>query len=78
MVPNEFGTSSSFSDDENFNVANIDAYDPGKTIRGFVCAQCNAYNLVRPAKESCYAVTAGLEVGVFTDWFVIQLLLCHL
>ncbi|RXW13543.1 hypothetical protein EST38_g12314 [Candolleomyces aberdarensis] len=44
------------------------------TITGFVCARCNAHNLVRPAKDTWYVVTVGNEVGVFKGWHKVQAL----
>ncbi|KAF4616640.1 hypothetical protein D9613_008309 [Agrocybe pediades] len=41
-------------------------------ITGFVCAQCNAHNLVRPASETWYTVIAGRSPGVYKDWSIVH------
>lgn len=43
---------------------------PPRDITGFVCAKCNAHNLVRSASETWYTVTVGKDVGVFNGWCV--------
>ncbi|KAF6746232.1 hypothetical protein DFP72DRAFT_1152891 [Ephemerocybe angulata] len=44
------------------------AGDSSTPISGFVCASCNAHNLVRSSKETWYVVTVGLQVGVMQGW----------
>ncbi|KJA17056.1 hypothetical protein HYPSUDRAFT_206512 [Hypholoma sublateritium FD-334 SS-4] len=40
---------------------------------GFACANCHAWNPPRIVTgETAYVVTVGLQVGVFTDWHVVQ------
>ncbi|KAF6759466.1 hypothetical protein DFP72DRAFT_1063834 [Ephemerocybe angulata] len=41
-------------------------------ISGFVCASCNAHNLLRPSRETWYVVTVGRQVGVFQGWHTAQ------
>lgn len=42
--------------------------NPPRDITGFVCAKCNAHNLIRSASETWYVVTVGRQVGVFQGW----------
>ncbi|KAF6755229.1 hypothetical protein DFP72DRAFT_1067937 [Ephemerocybe angulata] len=44
----------------------------GDLISGFVCAACNTHNLLRPAKDTWYCVTAGRQVGIFQGWPTVQ------
>ncbi|KAF5339984.1 hypothetical protein D9611_012412 [Ephemerocybe angulata] len=46
--------------------------DASNPISGFVCVNCNTHNLVRPARETWYVVTVGLQVGVFQGWHSVQ------
>ncbi|KAF5324043.1 hypothetical protein D9611_008215 [Ephemerocybe angulata] len=46
--------------------------DTTNPISGFVCVNCNTHNLVRPARETWYVVTVGLQVGVFQGWHSTQ------
>jgi hypothetical protein len=39
-----------------------------RDVTGFMCAKCNAHNLVRPATDTWYVVTVGRQVGVFQGW----------
>lgn len=44
---------------------------PAQVHSGFHCSHCGAFNLaVRQSGENWYVVTAGHEVGVFSNWYV--------
>ncbi|KAJ3497296.1 hypothetical protein NLJ89_g10365 [Agrocybe chaxingu] len=53
------------------NCSDTKAADEG-TPSGFVCCNCNTYNLLKSAKDSWYAITAGREVGVRQGWHHVQ------
>ncbi|EAU92203.1 hypothetical protein CC1G_13018 [Coprinopsis cinerea okayama7 len=46
--------------------------DAPASLRGFVCANCRTYNLLRDSKETWYVVTAGRSVGIYRDWLTVQ------
>lgn len=41
--------------------------------QGVVCTRCRTFISVRAAGEPAYVVTVGLQVGVFTEWYVCSL-----
>jgi hypothetical protein len=47
---------------------------PNDAPSGFLCQHCQQYNLLRPAGDTWYTVTAGRNVGVFRGWYLILFL----
>lgn len=41
--------------------------------QGIICSRCHTFNVFRAAGEPAYVITVGLQVGVFTDWYVLFL-----
>ena len=39
--------------------------------QGIICSRCHTFNAIRAAGEPAYVITVGLQVGVFTDWYVL-------
>jgi hypothetical protein len=47
---------------------------PSDAFSGFLCQHCQQYNILRPAGDTWYTVTAGRSVGVFRGWYFILFL----
>ncbi|EAU89530.1 hypothetical protein CC1G_02419 [Coprinopsis cinerea okayama7 len=46
--------------------------DAPASFRGFVCAHCSAYNLLRDSKDTWYVVTSGTSRGIYKDWLTVK------